>query len=303
MTTFYQLNTIFISMVMEAIPFVLVGVLISGFIQTFLKEQWIARIMPRNRYLATILGCGIGIFFPSCECGIVPITKRLINKGMPLHAGIAFMLTGPIINPIVLFSTYIAFGNDWQMVGIRAGLSIVVAFTVSIVLSFMFKQLPFRVQDGQAAAAIEQGTEMALGARMPLGKRLYEVVVHAIEEFFSVGKYLVLGAFIAACMQTFVPTSYLLHLGSNPVTSSLVMIALAFIISLCSEADAFIAASFRSTFTVGSLSAFLVFGPMIDIKNTLMLLGTYRTKFVVALIALVALFTLAGSLIVGRLFG
>ncbi|OBZ17949.1 hypothetical protein A7975_05195 [Bacillus sp. FJAT-26390] len=290
-------------MVMEAIPFVLVGVLISGFIQTFLKEQWIARIMPRNRYLATILGCGIGIFFPSCECGIVPITKRLINKGMPLHAGIAFMLTGPIINPIVLFSTYIAFGNDWQMVGIRAGLSIVVAFTVSIVLSFMFKQLPFRVQDGQAAAAIEQGTEMALGARMPLGKRLYEVVVHAIEEFFSVGKYLVLGAFIAACMQTFVPTSYLLHLGSNPVTSSLVMIALAFIISLCSEADAFIAASFRSTFTVGSLSAFLVFGPMIDIKNTLMLLGTYRTKFVVALIALVALFTLAGSLIVGRLFG
>ncbi|WP_053376096.1 permease [Paenibacillus sp. FJAT-27812] len=303
MTTFYQLNTIFISMVMEAIPFVLVGVLISGFIQTFLKEQWIARIMPRNRYLATILGCGIGIFFPSCECGIVPITKRLINKGMPLHAGIAFMLTGPIINPIVLFSTYIAYGNDWQMVGIRAGLSIVVAFTVSIVLSFMFKQLPFRVQDGQAAAAIEQGTEMALGARMPLGKRLYEVVVHAIEEFFSVGKYLVLGAFIAACMQTFVPTSYLLHLGSNPVTSSLVMIALAFIISLCSEADAFIAASFRSTFTVGSLSAFLVFGPMIDIKNTLMLLGTYRTKFVVVLIALVALFTLAGSLIVGRLFG
>ncbi|WP_169081462.1 permease [Paenibacillus sp. PL91] len=303
MTTFYQLNTIFISMVMEAIPFVLVGVLISGFIHTFVKEQWITKIMPRNRYLATIFGCGIGIFFPSCECGIVPITKRLINKGMPLHAGIAFMLTGPIINPIVLFSTYIAFGNDWQMVGIRAGLSIAVAFSVSIILSFMFKQLPFRVQDGQAAAAIEPGTKMPLAARIPLGKRLYEVVVHAIEEFFSVGKYLVLGAFIAACMQTFVPTSYLLHLGSNPVTSSLVMIALAFIISLCSEADAFIAASFRSTFTVGSLSAFLVFGPMIDIKNTLMLLGTYRGKFVVALIALVAIFTLAGSLIVGRLFG
>jgi uncharacterized membrane protein YraQ (UPF0718 family) len=303
LTTFYQLNTIFISMVMEAIPFVLVGVLISGFIQTFVKEQWITKIMPRNRYLATIFGCGIGIFFPSCECGIVPITRRLINKGMPLHAGIAFMLTGPIINPIVLFSTYIAFGNNWEMVGIRAGLSIAVAFSVSIILSFMFKQLPFRIQDGQTAAAIEPGTKMPLADRMPLGKRLYEVVVHAIDEFFSVGKYLVLGAFIAACMQTFVPTSYLLHLGSNPVTSSLVMIALAFIISLCSEADAFIAASFRSTFTVGSLSAFLVFGPMIDIKNTLMLLGTYRGKFVAALIALVAIFTLVGSLIVGRLFG
>ena len=301
MTTLYQLNTIFISMVMEAIPFVLVGVLISGLIQTFVKERWIARIMPRNRYLATIFGCGIGLFFPSCECGIVPITRKLINKGMPLHAGIAFMLTGPIINPIVLFSTYIAFGNDWQMVGIRAGLSITVAFSVSIILSFLFKELPFRIQDGQTAAAIEHGSEQ-LAAPLPLTKMVYEVVVHAIDEFFSVGKYLVLGAFIAACMQTFVPTSYLLHLGSNPVTSSLVMIALAFIISLCSEADAFIAASFRSTFTVGSLSAFLVFGPMIDIKNTLMLLGTYRGKFVFILIALVAFFTLAGSLIVGRLF-
>ncbi|KRE25216.1 hypothetical protein ASG81_27850 [Paenibacillus sp. Soil522] len=289
-------------MVMEAIPFVLVGVLISGLIQTFVKERWIARIMPQNRYLATMFGCGIGIFFPSCECGIVPITRKLINKGMPLHAGIAFMLTGPIINPIVLFSTYIAFGNDWQMVGIRAGLSIAVAFSVSIILSFLIKELPFRIQDGQTAAAIAHGSEH-LAARLPLNKRLYEVVAHAVDEFFSVGKYLVLGAFIAACMQTFVPTSYLLHLGSNPVTSSLVMIALAFIISLCSEADAFIAASFRSTFTVGSLSAFLVFGPMIDIKNTLMLLGTYHRKFVFTLIALVAIFTLTGSLIVGRLFG
>ncbi|WP_138752901.1 permease [Paenibacillus sinopodophylli] len=302
MTTLYQLNTIFISMVMEAIPFVLVGVLISGLIQTFVKDHWIARIMPRNRFLATIFGCGIGIFFPSCECGIVPITKRLINKGMPLHAGIAFMLTGPIINPIVLFSTYIAFGNDWEMVGIRAGLAVVVAFSVSIIISFLFKDLPFRVQDGQAAAASEHGIE-SKAIRITTRKRLYEVIVHAIEEFFSVGKYLVLGAFIAACMQTFVPTSYLLHLGSNPVTSSLVMIALAFLISLCSEADAFIAASFRSTFTVGSLSAFLVFGPMIDIKNTLMLLGTYRSKFVFTLIGLVTVFTLLGSLLVGRLFG
>ncbi|MGM0883900.1 MAG: permease [Bacillota bacterium] len=289
-------------MVMEAIPFVLVGVLISGLIQTFVKENWIARIMPKNRFLSTIFGCGVGILFPSCECGIVPITRRLINKGMPLHAGIAFMLTGPIINPIVLFSTYIAFGNDWKMVGIRAGLAVAVAFTVSVILSFMFKELPFRSYEPQVAASLEQSTAQ-LAKRVTLQSRLYEVIVHAIDEFFSVGKYLVLGAFIAACMQTFVPTSYLLHLGSNPLTSSLVMIALAFVISLCSEADAFIAASFRSTFTVGSLSAFLVFGPMIDIKNTLMLLGTYRGKFVAVLIGLVAFFTLAGSLIVGRLFG
>ncbi|WP_337101311.1 permease [Paenibacillus sp. YIM B09110] len=301
-TTFYQLNTIFISMVMEAIPFVLVGVLISGLIQAFVKESFISRIMPRNRFLAAFVGCGIGLFFPSCECGIVPITRRLLKKGMPLHAGIAFMLTGPILNPIVLFSTYIAFGNSWEMVGIRAGLAAAVAFSVAVILSYMFKTIPFKHtnQDIVPSGAHIQGTDEK--KRIPVRTKLYEVIVHAIEEFFSVGKYLVLGAFIAASMQTFVPTSYLLHLGSNPLTSSLVMIALAFLISLCSEADAFIAASFRSTFTVGSLSAFLVFGPMVDIKNTLMLLGTFRTKFVLVLIGLIVCFTLAGSLVVGRLF-
>ncbi|WP_307466624.1 permease [Paenibacillus harenae] len=303
MTTLYQLNTIFISMVMEAIPFVLVGVLLSGLIQSFVKESLITRMMPRNRFLASLTGCGIGLFFPSCECGIVPITRRLMKKGMPLHAGIAFMLTGPILNPIVLFSTYIAFGNSWEMVGIRAGLAAAVAFCVSVILSYMFKAVPFKNTklDNVPQTALGNG-KTGEEKRIPLRIKLYEVIVHAIEEFFSVGKYLVLGAFIAASMQTFVPTSTLLHMGSNPVTSSLVMIALAFLISLCSEADAFIAASFRSTFTVGSLSAFLVFGPMVDIKNTLMLLGTFKTKFVIVLIGLIACFTLAGSLLVGRLF-
>lgn len=300
------MNTIFLSMVMEAIPFVLIGVLISGLIQIFVTERWIARVMPRNRFLASLFGCSVGVLFPSCECGIVPITRRLLNKGVPLNAGIAFMLTGPVINPIVLFSTYIAFGNDWKFVWIRAGTAIAVAFLVSLVVSFLYPKLPFR--DGmeyrqQAAASTELGVLPPAQPRKPLWPQLYGVLTHAIEEFFSVGKYLVLGAFIAACMQTYIPTSSLLHLGSNPVTSSLVMIGLAFTMSLCSEADAFIAASFRSTFSIGALSAFLVYGPMIDIKNTLMLLGTFKGRFVAVLIGLVTLFTLVGSLVVGRLFG
>jgi uncharacterized membrane protein YraQ (UPF0718 family) len=299
--TFFQMNTIFLSMIMEAIPFVLLGVLISGLIQSFLTERWIARIMPKNRLLASLFGCSVGILFPSCECGIVPITRRLLNKGVPLNAGIAFMLTGPIINPIVLFSTYIAFGNDWRVVAIRAGMAFAVALVVSMSVALLFPVLPLRVTELQTAAALEQ--PIVPSKRTPLIPRLGSVLNHAIEEFFSVGKYLVLGAFIAACMQTFIPTSSLLHLGSNPVMASLVMIGLAFTMSLCSEADAFIASSFRSTFSMGSLSAFLVFGPMIDIKNTLMLLGAFRGKFVIVLIALVTVCTLIGSLIVGRLVG
>lgn len=300
LNTFYQLNTIFISMVMEAIPFVLVGVLISGLIQTFVTEKWISRIVPNNRFLSSLFGCGIGVLFPSCECGIVPITRRLIRKGMPLHAGIAFMLTGPIINPIVLFATYIAFGNDWRMVAVRGGMAIAVAFCVSMTISFLFPKLPFKQEYAPVAAAIEPALDVP-APKLPVSTRIHEVITHAIDEFFSVGKYLVVGAFIAASLQTFVPTATLLHLGGNAVTASLVMIVLAFVISLCSEADAFIASSFRSSFGIGALSAFLVFGPMIDIKNTLMLLGTYKTRFVVVLIGLVAVFTLLGSLIVGRI--
>lgn len=304
MTTILQLNTIFISMVMEAIPFVLIGVIISGLIQAFVKDRHISRIMPKNRFLAALTGCGIGLFFPSCECGIVPITRRLLNKGMPLQAGIAFMLTGPIVNPIVLFSTYIAFGNSWEMVGIRAGLAAAVAFSAAVILSYLYKEIPFKhPAEGHHLSSSPSGIEATLTKQTSVRSKLYGVIVHAIEEFFSVGKYLVIGAFIAACMQTFVPTSYMLQLGSNPVSSSLVMIALAFLISLCSEADAFIAASFRSTFSTGSLSAFLVFGPMVDIKNTLMLLGVFKTKFVLLLIALITCFTLIGSLAVGRIFG
>ncbi|WP_323131990.1 permease [Paenibacillus silvisoli] len=305
MVTFLQLNTIFLSMIMEAIPFILLGVLISGLIQTFLSERWIARMMPRNRYVSSLLGCGVGLFFPACECGIVPITRRLLRKGVPLHAGIAFMLTGPIINPVVLFATYIAFGNDWRMVFVRAGLAIVVAYATAIAVSFLYPKLPLRHMElahAEIAAAVHAPVQEPV-KQLPFTRRLYDVMLHAIDEFFSVGKYLVLGAFIAASMQTFIPTSALMHVGNTPVTASLVMIGLAFVMSLCSEADAFIASSFRGTFSIGSLSAFLVFGPMIDIKNTLMLVSVFRGKFVIVLIALVASFTLAGSLIVGRLLG
>lgn len=298
-----QLNTIFLSMLMEAIPFVLLGVLASGFIQIFVTERWIARVMPKNRLLASVAGCCLGLFFPACECGIVPITRRLLGKGVPLNAGIAFMLTGPIVNPIVLFSTYIAFGNDWRMVGIRAGMAFAVALAVSLLLGLLYPQAPLRITREQLLG--RQAFDPAAAAQQPdpLPKRLYQVFSHAIDEFFSVGKYLVAGALIAASIQTFVPTSALLRLGGSPLTASLVMIGLAFTMSLCSEADAFIASSFRSTFSIGSLSAFLVFGPMIDIKNTLMLLGAFRTKFVLVMIALITGFTLVGSLLVGRLFG
>lgn len=119
--SFLQLNSIFISILIEAIPFVLIGVFISGLIQMFVTEEMMAKIIPKNRFLAVLSGTFAGVLFPACECGIVPIARRLLLKGVPLHAAVAFMLTAPIINPIVLFSTFIAFGNKWDVVFYRGG--------------------------------------------------------------------------------------------------------------------------------------------------------------------------------------
>ncbi|MEH7885365.1 permease [Bacillus sp. JJ1609] len=291
--SFLQLNTIFISILIEAIPFVLIGVLIAGVIQIFVTEEMLAKVIPKNRFLAVIYATLLGALFPACECGIVPIVRRLLQKGVPLHAGIAFMLTGPVINPIVLFSTYVAFGNNWEMMIYRGGLALIVSFIVGIILSYQYKdnQLLEKVAGSQHHHSSHN--------KQTIWEKLIDTLRHAVEEFFSVGKYLIVGAFVAAAMQTFIKTSTLLQIGQNEASSSLVMMGLAFVLSLCSEADAFIASSFSSTFSTGSLVAFLVFGPMVDIKNTLMMLAVFKKRFVGKLILYIAILVLAGSLLIG----
>lgn len=292
--SFLQLNTIFISILIEAIPFVLIGVLIAGMIQIFVTEEMLAKMIPKNRVLAVLYGTLLGALFPACECGIVPIVRRLLLKGVPLHAGIAFMLTGPVINPIVLFSTYVAFGNNWEMMIYRGILALIVAFIVGMILSYQYK-------DNQL---IEKMSVKVLHhhdsnhGNQPFWEKVIGTLRHAVDEFFSVGKYLIIGAFVAAAMQTYIKTSTLLEIGQNEVSSSLVMMGLAFVLSLCSEADAFIASSFSSTFSTGSLVAFLAFGPMVDIKNTLMMLGVFKKRFVGQLILYIAILVLAGSLLI-----
>ncbi|AMA51039.1 hypothetical protein AN935_01670 [Bacillus inaquosorum] len=288
-SSFLQLNSIFISILIEAIPFILIGVILSGIIQMFVSEEMIARIMPKNRFLAVLFGALAGVLFPACECGIIPITRRLLLKGVPLHAGVAFMLTAPIINPIVLFSTYIAFGNRWSVVFYRGGLALAVSVIIGIILSYQFK-------DNQLLKPDEPGHHHH--HHHTLLQKLGGTLRHAIDEFFSVGKYLIIGAFIAAAMQTYVKTSTLLAIGQNDVSSSLVMMGLAFVLSLCSEVDAFIASSFSSTFSLGSLIAFLVFGAMVDIKNLLMMLAAFKKRFVFLLITYIVVIVLAGSLLV-----
>ncbi|MFP3663843.1 permease [Priestia sp. SIMBA_032] len=281
-----QMNTIFISILIEALPFVLLGVIISGIIQIFVTDEMMARVIPKNKIGAVLLASLIGALFPACECGIVPITRRLMAKGVPLYAAIPFMLTGPIINPVVLFSTFVAFGNDWKIVLYRAGVAFIVSLLVGLILSFQFKT-------PQTKREVHLRT-----SPKKMSAKLSEATRHTIDEFFSVGKFLIIGGLIAAGMQTFVKTSTLFSLGQGDVSSNAVMMGLAYVLSLCSSADAFIASSFRSTFTDSAIVSFLVFGPMFDIKNTLMMLSQFKTKFVFTLLAYVFILVLIVSILI-----
>ncbi len=289
-----SLNTIFISIIVEAIPFVLIGVLIAGIIQIFITEDHIRRWMPKNRVLMILMTCVIGALFPACECGIVPIVRRLVSKGVPIFAGVAFLLTGPIINPIVILSTYMAFGNDLKIAMLRMLLGFVVAFIVALIISLFYKDSQLKREHGK----IHQNT---VAKKAPLLRRFKQMLEHSVDEFFDMGKYLIIGAFLAAFVQTYVSSSVLLELGSGVISSTLVMMGLAFLLSLCSEADAFIASSFRNIFSTTSLLGFLVYGPMLDLKNMLMMMGVFRFKFVLVLMALITI-VVFGSVMVVHMF-
>ncbi|WP_245308293.1 permease [Halalkalibacter urbisdiaboli] len=280
-------NMIFLSIVIEAIPFVLIGVFIAGTIQVFVTEEHLKRVIPKSKWLAVVMSCFVGALFPACECGIVPIVRRLIAKGVPLFAGVGFLLTGPLINPIVVFSTYMAFGEDSKMAFLRMSLGFVIALVIAaICLLFKTNQLK------QTKESMYANNETAI-AKPPIGQRFKAMVEHTIDEFFSMGKFLIIGATLAALVQTYVSTKSILGIGEGILASTLVMMGLAFLLSLCSEADAFIAASFRHLFPETSLLGFLLYGPMLDLKNTFMMLAVFKFRFVLVLILLITTVVLA----------
>lgn len=281
--SFQQLNTIFLSILIEAIPFVLIGVLIAGFIQIFVTEDHIKRWIPKNKILAILMSCIAGALFPACECGIVPIVRRLIAKGVPLCAGVGFLLTGPLINPIVILSTYMAFGNDSRIAILRMGIGFIAALIIALVTGVLYKSNQLR------HTAISSSHEHAsIPGKQPFLHKLDHMLKHSIDEFFDMSKFLILGAFIAAFVQTYISTKSLLLFGEGEIASIGVMMGLAYFLSLCSEADAFIGASFRNVFSTSSILGFLVYGPMIDLKNTIMLLSVFKAQFVIVLLTLIS---------------
>lgn len=289
MDRWLDVKTLFLSILLEAVPFVLLGVFFSALIQTFVTEEQVRRWTPKHPLIALPFASLLGFLFPVCECAIIPIVRRLIHKGMPAYVGITFLLAGPIVNPVVMAATYTAFMKQPNMVIYRSVLALVTALLVGLFILVFFRKKVLRY------GVEEIATHAAHGA----STGLFRVFSHAVDEFFDMGKYLIFGAFVSSVLQVFVSRQTLTDLGQTPLTSHLVMMGLGYVFSLCSEADAFIAASFGNTFSTSSLLAFLVFGPMIDLKNTLMLASSFRFSFVAALILVTTVIVLGLSMLCG----
>lgn len=289
---FNTFSTIFLGILIEALPFLLAGSIVSGFIEVAVDKDTLARFVPRRAIPAAFAGALLGFAFPVCECGVVPVTRRLYGKGLPVSVGVAFLLAAPVVNPIVLLSTYAAFGFGPVLIG-RFLFSLLIAFTVGLIFSFA---RPEEVLRPETLARVPTWKRLqphqARPATPSVAARLRNILLISADDFLDMGRYLVVGSLLAAGMQTLIPQSTLLALGSGPVISVVVLMALAFILSVCSTVDAFLALSFVNTFTSGAILSFLVFGPMVDIKSSLMFLGVFRRKAVLYLILLPLLLSL-----------
>ena len=279
---------IFTSLVVEALPFVLMGALVSAIIEVYVPQSWFGRIagLPLPVQLpAAALG---GFAFPVCECGSVPVARRLIAKGVHPAAGLAFMLASPILNPIVLASTWVAYsgrGVALEMVAGRAGLGLILALTAGWAIGTDKASELLRPRPGEEHDHAHSRPQSRFG----------DFTTHLASDFFFMGRFVVLGGAIAALMQTAIPQSIVGGLAQTPVVASLALMGLAFVLSLCSEADAFVAVSFVQ-FPLGSQLAFLVFGPVVDAKLAFLYGATFRRRFVLRLVVVALPVTLAGSL-------
>jgi uncharacterized membrane protein YraQ (UPF0718 family) len=287
-------STVFLGIFIEAAPFLLLGTLASGLVEVFVSPDLLRRRIPSGALGGALAGAALGFLFPVCECGTVPLARRLFRKGLPVSVGVAFLLAAPVINPIVVVSTAAAFGFGpllaWRF-ALTAGIAILTG------LIFSAESQPQRLLRATAVPALQGGSQ-ALASPWASGTRsqnMSRALVVAGDEFFEMGRYLVLGSALAAALQTFIPQARLLELGSGPLLSVLVMIGLAVLLSVCSTVDSFVALAFLGTFTPGSVLAFLVYGPMVDLKSVLMFRQVFKRRAVLYLILLPLALTTAAA--------
>jgi len=256
--------TVFVSVAVQALPFLVLGVAVSGAITAFVPTSVFTRLLPRRPALAVPVAAVAGVALPGCECGSVPIARRLVDRGVTPAAALTFLLSAPAINPVVLVATAVAFPGRPSMVAARLVASMLAAVAVGLIWT--------AIGEGRLPIRPRPGPERVGGARWSL------FTATAQHDFLNAGGFLVIGAAAAATLQTVVPRAVVDAFAGSGWWSVLALAVLAVVLALCSEADAFVAASLKQ-FSPTAQLAFMVVGPMVDVKLVALQVGTFGRRF------------------------
>ena len=302
----------FTAILYEALPFIVFGAIIAGIVEEMIPPQLMARLIPRKRVLAIAIGGLLGLPSPMCDCGILVIVRRLLRKGVPLSCCVCYLLAGPIINVVTLLSTRVAFSGSentvdssgqptyqfsgTQMMCLRAGLGYLVAFVTSLIVEWQYRKhgpekllTPLAVPPKPNDAAVTDDEAAEPAPSKSWRQRLENIAETALHDFVDVMVFLILGALLAALSREIIDREKLEIWARNyPAASILVMMGLAIALCICSQADAFVAASYVSLRPASKL-AFLVLGPMLDFKLYSMYTRVFRPRLI---------WTIVGSVVV-----
>ncbi|HAJ78988.1 MAG TPA: hypothetical protein DCO75_04390 [Fibrobacteres bacterium] len=341
-TTINDLTVLFLSILLEALPFVMLGSIIASVISLFVSDKLLYRFIPKNRAGGLIAASLMGLIFPVCDCTVVPIMRRLIRKGLPSSLAVTFMCAVPIINPAVILSTAWAFTNLPHIIWLR----LLVGMSVAIATGFAIGKLTREAnpllnekdllttpehkgcscanhecapdvhectcsheshdagrREGCACgnAGHQHGRYVTESRWAKVSDKIHRFISHTAGEFIDSSALIVIGAFLSSVIQIWAPRTIMYPVAASPTASVGVMMGFTYLISLCSNADAFVAKSFCGIFTTGSVVAFLTFGQMIDLKNTVMLLGFFKKRFIIITIITVAILCFSWGVIINIL--
>lgn len=276
-------KALFIGIFLEAVPFILIGVIVSSIIHVYLPEKWIKDHIPKHPVLGILYAISFGFIFPICECGIIPVIKRLIQKGMPTYMGVVIIAVGPIFNPVVLLATFTAFEAKIEVLYLRILLALFIGILLGLIFYLFFNKQNYIRSSSSRFTLIQP---QILASKPSLLDRIREIASHSISEFIDMGTYLIIGSLITAIIQLGMPREWIEYFGYGHL-SHFFMMGLAYVMSLCSTSDAFVGLSLWNYVNPKAIVTFLVIGPMIDFKGTLMLLSSFKATFV-----LIYIFTL-----------
>ncbi|WP_029145254.1 permease [Microbacterium luticocti] len=272
--------TLAISVLIESLPFVVLGVVLSIVVQVWIPPGAIERWMPRRAWARRAVLSLLGMVIPVCECGNVPFARGLLMRGFTVPETLTFLIAAPIVNPIVIITTHQAFGFGDGILVAR----LVAGYLIANLIGWIYSRHPD--PDGLLTDRFRDTCELVVHEP---GSRWRRSLAQFLVELRAVMPALVIGSAVAGAVQVLVPRNALLAIGSNPVLSIVAMVMLAMIVSICSNVDSFFALSFASTFTPGSIVAFLLVGPLVDVKMLVLLRTTFTTRVLAGMVVTVVL--------------